>query len=40
MMATIVIVLAFTVAVDRLFFSRVQSRLRTRRGLVDAGQPH
>lgn len=37
MMATIVIVLAFTVVVDRLIFSRVQSRLRARRGLVDAG---
>lgn len=40
MMATIVIVLAFTVAVDRLVFNRVQSRLRTRRGLVDVGLPH
>ncbi|PKQ14254.1 MAG: hypothetical protein CVT68_12830, partial [Actinobacteria bacterium HGW-Actinobacteria-8] len=40
MMATIVVVLAFTVAVDRLVFSPVQSRLRTRRGLVDVGLPH
>ncbi|WP_291378829.1 ABC transporter permease subunit [Demequina sp.] len=40
MMATIIIVLAFTVLIDRLVFSRVQSRLRTRRGLVDAGLPH
>ncbi|MCB2412983.1 ABC transporter permease subunit [Demequina sp. TTPB684] len=40
MMATIVIVLAFTVVVDRLVFSRVQTRLRARRGLVDAGLPH
>ncbi len=40
MVATIVIVLAFTVVVDRLVFSRVQSRLRARRGLVDGGLPH
>ncbi|WP_291382448.1 ABC transporter permease subunit [Demequina sp.] len=40
MMATIVVVLTFTVAVDRLVFSRVQSRLRTRRGRVDVGLPH
>jgi NitT/TauT family transport system permease protein len=40
MMATIVVVLAFTVVVDRVVFSRVQSRLRARRGLVDAGLPH
>lgn len=40
MMATIIIVLAFTVLVDRLVFSRVQARLRTRRGLVDVGLPH
>lgn len=40
MMATIVIVLAFTVVVDRLVFSPVQNRLRARRGLVDEGLPH
>lgn len=40
MMATIVVVLAFTVVVDRLVFSRVQARLRIRHGLVDAGLPH
>lgn len=40
MMATIVIVLAFTVVVDRLIFTRVQARLRSRRGLVDVGLPH
>ena len=40
MMATIVIVLAFTVAVDRAVFSRVQQRLRARHGLVDVGQSH
>lgn len=40
MMATIVIVLAFTVVVDRSVFSRVQARLRARRGLVDVGLPH
>lgn len=40
MMATIVIVLAFTVVVDRLVFAPVQTRLRARRGLVDEGLPH
>jgi NitT/TauT family transport system permease protein len=37
MMATIVIVLLFSVTVDRLVFARVQARLRARHGLVDAG---
>lgn len=37
MMATIVIVLAFTLAVDRLVFAPAHARLRARRGLVDAG---
>jgi len=37
MMATIVIVLAFTVTVDRLVFAPVQAHLRARRGLVDEG---
>ncbi|WP_084631102.1 ABC transporter permease [Demequina aestuarii] len=40
MMATILIVLAFTLAVDRLVFARVQHRLRVSRGLVDSGLPH
>ncbi len=40
MMATILIVLAFTMLVDRLVFARVQHRLRVSRGLVDAGLPH
>jgi NitT/TauT family transport system permease protein len=40
MMATIVIVMTFTVLVDRLVFARAQSRLRTSRGLVDSGLPH
>ncbi len=40
MMATILIVLAFTMLVDRLLFARVQHRLRVSRGLVDAGLPH
>lgn len=40
MMATIIIVLAFTLAVDRLVFARVQHRLRVSRGLVDSGLPH
>lgn len=40
MMATIMIVLAFTMLVDRLVFARVQHRLRVSRGLVDAGLPH
>ena len=40
MMATILIVLAFTMLVDRLLFARVHHRLRVSRGLVDAGLPH
>ncbi len=40
MMATIIIVLAFTLAVDRLVFARVHHRLRVSRGLVDTGLPH
>lgn len=40
MMATIMIVLAFTMVVDRLVFARVQLRLRESRGLIDAGLPH
>ena len=40
MMATILIVLAFTILVDRLVFARAQRRLRVSRGLVDAGLPH
>lgn len=40
MMATIMIVLAFTMLVDRLVFARVQHRLRVSRGLVDTGLPH
>lgn len=40
MMATIMIVLAFTLLVDRLIFARVQHRLRVSRGLVDSGLPH
>ncbi|WP_061963467.1 ABC transporter permease [Demequina aurantiaca] len=40
MMATIMIVLAFTMLVDRLVFARVHHRLRVSRGLVDAGLPH
>ena len=40
MMATIVIVLVFSVVIDRWVFSRVQAHLRARRGLVDPGLPH
>lgn len=40
MMATIMIVLAFTLLMDRLVFARVQHRLRVSRGLVDSGLPH
>ena len=40
MMATILIVLAFTLLVDRLVFARVQIRLRESRGLIDSGLPH
>lgn len=40
MMATIIIVLMFTMVVDRLLFARVHQRLRVSRGLVDAGLPH
>lgn len=40
MMATIMIVLTFTLLVDRLVFARVQHRLRVSRGLVDSGLPH
>ncbi|WP_082095980.1 ABC transporter permease [Demequina flava] len=40
MMATIMIVLAFTLIVDRLVFAKVQHRLRVSRGLVDTGLPH
>lgn len=40
MMATILIVLTFTMLVDRLVFARVQHLLRVSRGLVDAGLPH
>jgi len=36
MMATIVIVLLFSVTVDRAIFARAQSRLRSAHGLVDA----
>ena len=38
MMATIVVVLVFTLAVDRLVFAPVQTHLRARRGLMDAGR--
>ena len=38
MMATIVVVLVFTLAVDRLLFAPVQTHLRARRGLMDAGR--
>jgi len=37
MMATVVIVLLFSVTVDRAVFARAQSRLRVNRGLVDGG---
>lgn len=40
MTATIVIVLAFSILVDRLVFARVQHRLRISRGLVASGLPH
>jgi NitT/TauT family transport system permease protein len=40
MMATIVIVMTFTVLVDRLIFAKAQTRLRSSRGLVDSGLPH
>ena len=40
MMATIMIILVFTVLVDRLIFARAQARLRSSRGLVDSGLPH
>ncbi len=40
MMATIVIVLLFSVAVDRLVFARAQARLRGPRGLVDPSPSH
>ena len=40
MVATLMIVFAFTLAVDRLVFARVQHRLRDSRGLVDSGLPH
>jgi NitT/TauT family transport system permease protein len=40
MTATIIIVLVFTMLVDRLVFARVQRRLRITRGLVDSGLPH
>jgi NitT/TauT family transport system permease protein len=40
MMATIMIVLTFTMLVDRLVFSRMHQRLRVSRGLVDSGLPH
>ncbi|MEX0913795.1 MAG: ABC transporter permease subunit [Demequina sp.] len=40
MLATIMIVLAFTMLVDRLVFARVQLRLRESRGLVDSGLPN
>lgn len=40
MLATIVIILALSIAVDRLVFSRIQHRLRHTRGLVDSGLPH
>jgi NitT/TauT family transport system permease protein len=40
MMATIMIILTFTVLVDRLIFARAQARLRATRGLVDSGLPH
>lgn len=40
MMATIIIVLVFAVAVDRLVFARAQRKLRSSRGLVDSGLPH
>jgi len=37
MMATIVIVLLFSITVDRAVFARAQARLRVNRGLVDGG---
>jgi NitT/TauT family transport system permease protein len=40
MMATIIIVMAFSMTVDRLVFARGQLRLRESRGLIDAGLPH
>ncbi|WP_062070056.1 ABC transporter permease [Demequina sediminicola] len=40
MMATIMIVLTFTLLVDRLVFAKVQHKLRVSRGLVDTGLPH
>lgn len=40
MMATILIVLAFTLLVDRLVFARIQHQLQVSRGLVDSGLPH
>jgi NitT/TauT family transport system permease protein len=40
MLATIVIILALSIAVDRLVFSRLQHRLRHTRGLIDSGLPH
>lgn len=40
MLATIGIILALSIAVDRLVFARVQQRLRHTRGLVDSGLPH
>ncbi len=40
MMATIVIVLLFTIVVDRLAFNRAHARLRASRGLVDSGAGH
>ena len=39
MMATIVIVLLFSVTVDRAIFAKTQSRLRVNRGLVDGAAP-
>jgi NitT/TauT family transport system permease protein len=40
MLATIVIIMGLSIAVDRLLFSRIQNRLRHTRGLVDSGLPH
>ena len=40
MLATILIILALSIAVDRLVFARIQHRLRHTRGLIDSGLPH
>ena len=40
MLATILIILGLSIAVDRAVFSQIQHRLRRTRGLVDSGLPH